>query len=115
MGAREADIIKLTAQFVASNGQKFLIALTEKEKKNPSFEFLKPSHPNFPYFSFLIDSYARIISFSRAEEEEILKTFADKQNTLARCLKTYEYEHQLRATKRKREEIEEAERRTLQN
>lgn len=74
----ENSIIKLTAQFVAKNGQKFLIALTEKEKNNPQFEFLKPTHPNFPYFTSLIDSYVTILNFSEKDEQEILTTLADK-------------------------------------
>ena len=35
----EIDIMKHAAQFVAQNGQRFLIALTEREKSNPQFEF----------------------------------------------------------------------------
>jgi len=31
----DSDIIKLTAQFVARNGQKFLQGLTEREQRNP--------------------------------------------------------------------------------
>ena len=39
VNALEVDIIKHAAQFVAENGQRFLIALTEREKSNPQFEF----------------------------------------------------------------------------
>ena len=39
----DMDIIKLTAQFVARNGQKFLVGLTQREARNPQFDFLKPS------------------------------------------------------------------------
>jgi splicing factor 3A subunit 1 len=31
----DVDVIKHTAQFVAKNGRKFLVALTEREKLNP--------------------------------------------------------------------------------
>jgi len=51
VGTLEMDIIKHAAQFVAENGQRFLIALTEREKSNPQFEFLKPTHSLFPFFT----------------------------------------------------------------
>ena len=59
---QDMDIIKHSAQFVAENGQRFLIALTEREKNNPQFEFLKPTHNLFPYFTTQIDSYSTIIN-----------------------------------------------------
>jgi splicing factor 3A subunit 1 len=43
----DLDIIKHTASFVAKNGKKFLVALTEREKQNPQFEFLRPTHDLF--------------------------------------------------------------------
>lgn len=57
----EIDIIKHTAQFVAKNGQKFLMALTEREKQNPQFEFLKPNHALFAFFTSLVDAYSKCI------------------------------------------------------
>ncbi len=51
------DIIKHCAQFVAKNGQKFLVALTEREKQNVQFDFLKPTHPMFSFFTNLVDAY----------------------------------------------------------
>lgn len=57
----DLDIIKHTAQFVAKNGQKFLIALTEREKQNPQFEFLKPNHQLFSFFTNLVDAYSKCI------------------------------------------------------
>jgi splicing factor 3A subunit 1 len=49
------DTIKLTAQFVARNGQKFLQGLTERENSNHSFDFLKPTHGLFGYFTTLVE------------------------------------------------------------
>ena len=39
----EADqaMIMHTAQYAAQNGKNFLVALREREKNNPQFEFLK--------------------------------------------------------------------------
>ena len=61
MNPIDMDIIKLTAQFVAKNGQKFLIALTEREKNNPQFDFLKPTHQMFAFFTSLVDAYSKCI------------------------------------------------------
>lgn len=47
----DMETIKLTAQFVAKNGQKFLQGLTEREIRNPRFDFLKPTHGLFGYFT----------------------------------------------------------------
>merc|ERR1712187_908004 len=55
----DMDIIKLTAQFVARNGQKFLIGLTQRESRNPQFDFLKPTHALFGYFTSRVDAYTK--------------------------------------------------------
>merc|ERR1711976_467242 len=57
----QVDLIKLTAQFVARNGRKFLTNLTSKEKNNTEFEFLDPIHPFFPYFQKLVNAYCLCI------------------------------------------------------
>lgn len=55
------DVIKLTAQFVARNGQKFLQGLTEREARNPQFDFLKPTHGLFGYFTQLVEAYSKVL------------------------------------------------------
>jgi splicing factor 3A subunit 1 len=57
----DTDVIKLTAQFVARNGQKFLQGLTEREQRNPQFDFLKPTHGLFGYFTQLVESYSKVL------------------------------------------------------
>lgn len=47
----EIDVIKVTAQFVARNGRPFLTNLMGKEQRNPMFDFLKPQHSHFNYFT----------------------------------------------------------------
>lgn len=55
----DAEIIKLTAQFVTRNGQKYLAALSERQSNNPQFDFLKPTHKLFGYFTSLLDQYSK--------------------------------------------------------
>jgi hypothetical protein len=104
------DIIQHTAQFVAANGHKFLIALTEREKNNPQFEFLKPTHSMFPYFTSLIDSYSRIMSFPEKDLEQLLTFIADKKAIVRSCAEIFEYEAETHHNKRKKDELEEEER-----
>jgi splicing factor 3A subunit 1 len=79
----ELDIIKISAQFVAKNGQKFLSDLIRREKDNPQFDFMKPQHTLFGYFTFLVGCYAKILNkneiMSKIEKyatnsDEILKS-----------------------------------------
>merc|ERR1711912_176714 len=69
----DMDIIKLTAQFVARNGQKFLIGLTQRESRNPQFDFLKPTHALFGYFTTLVDAYAKCLMPNKVEVEKLKK------------------------------------------
>ena len=62
--------------FIAGN-------LAQRERKNPRFVFLKPTHMLFIYFTSLVDSYAQSLQPS----EELLHTLELKtENT--RCLST---------------------------
>jgi len=51
ISAYDLDMVKLTAQFVARNGRQFLTSLMSKEARNPQFDFLKPAHGLFNYFT----------------------------------------------------------------
>lgn len=61
LAAVDMDIIKLTAQYTAANGRDFLSTLAQKEQRNPQFDFLKPTHLLFSYFTSLVDAYAKIL------------------------------------------------------
>ena len=55
----DLDIIKLTAQYTAANGRDFLAGIAQRELRNPQFDFLKPTHLLFSYFTTLVDSYSK--------------------------------------------------------
>jgi splicing factor 3A subunit 1 len=57
----DIDVIKLTAQFVARNGRPFLTSLMNKEHRNALFDFLKPQHSHFSYFTRLVEHYTKIL------------------------------------------------------
>lgn len=71
VSAVDIDVIKLTAQFTAVNGREFLSSLVSREQRNPQFDFLKPTHLLFSYFTSLVDSYAKIIHPSPEQRERI--------------------------------------------
>jgi splicing factor 3A subunit 1 len=55
------DVIRLTAMFVAKNGRQFMTALAQREQRNAQFDFLRPNHTLFGYFSSLVGQYGRVI------------------------------------------------------
>ena len=58
----EIELIKLTAQFAATDGKKFEMDLHHKEKQNTlEFGFLFPYHPHHSYYTELVRSYKKII------------------------------------------------------
>ncbi|KAJ1624926.1 Pre-mRNA splicing factor PRP21 like protein-domain-containing protein [Pavlovales sp. CCMP2436] len=58
---KDVDTIMLAAQFVARNGRRFLSRLTQREEYNPQFDFLRPQHYLFGFFTSLVDAYSKCI------------------------------------------------------
>ena len=57
----DLEVVRLTAQCVAKNGRDFLAELMDKESKNFQFDFLKPQHSLFDYFTKLVEQYTKIL------------------------------------------------------
>ena len=57
----DLDVIKLTAQFVARNGNTFLTGLTSREHSNPQSNFLTPTPSMFAFFTPLADAYSKVL------------------------------------------------------
>lgn len=62
ISALDFDIMRLTAQYTAANGRDFLAGIAQREQRNPQFDFLKPTHMLFNYFTSLVDSYSKILA-----------------------------------------------------
>lgn len=60
LSALDQEIMYLTAQYTAMSGKTFLSGLATREQRNPQFDFLKPTHPLFAYFTSLVESYALV-------------------------------------------------------
>ena len=110
ISALDLDIVKLTAQFVAIHGRSFLTNLMNREQRNYQFDFLRPQHGLFNYFTQLIEQFAKIhtppknISQSLAKELENNKLILDKVRYRVEWTKIQE------AQKRRLEEEAEKER-----
>lgn len=61
ISALDLDIVKMTAQFVARNGRQFLTNLMNREQRNYQFDFLRPQHSLFQYFTKLLEQYTKIL------------------------------------------------------
>ncbi|KAF0987967.1 hypothetical protein HZS_6849 [Henneguya salminicola] len=75
LSASDLDLVKITAQFVAKNGRKFLQSLLQREMKNYIFDFLKPQHNIYPFFTKLVEQYVKILAPSN-DTINLLKTEA---------------------------------------
>merc|ERR1712217_589660 len=110
----DMDIIKITAQFVARNGQKFLIGLTQRESRNPQFDFLKPTHALFGYFTSLVDAYTKCLMPNKDEVEKLKKCMNDPREVFDKASSRFAWDEQEEAPRENREEEEKAEREQMQ-
>ena len=76
----ELDILKLTAQFVARNGRQFLNNLMNKESRNYEFDFLRPQHSLFNFFTKMVDQYNKVLLPSRKMLENLEKQVEDPKH-----------------------------------
>ena len=71
------DVVKLTAQFVARNGRGFLTNLMNREQRNYQFDFLRPQHSLFNYFTKLVEQYTKVSRCSMVSQYTKVSHFAD--------------------------------------
>merc|ERR1719289_838790 len=110
ISAFDLDVVKLTAQFVARNGRQFLTNLMNREQRNFQFDFLRPQHSLFQYFTKLLEQYTKVL-IPPKDLQNKLNFEADNR---AHVLEQVQYrvawlEHQ-EAARRKQEEALERER-----
>jgi hypothetical protein len=75
---QDLDLVKLTAQFVARNGKGFLTDLAMKETRNQDFNFLKPTHSMFTFFTALCDSYSKVLMPPAGTSDKLRKDATDR-------------------------------------
>lgn len=62
ISALDLDVIKLTAQFAAKNGKQFILQLSQKESRNPQFDFLKPHNHLHSLYQALVNQYKLVLN-----------------------------------------------------
>lgn len=92
LSALDLEVVKLAAQFVARNGKDFLSSLVSREHGNPQFNFLKPTHSTYGFFTALADAYSRVLMPPKGTREKLAADGADRGAILERCLRRLEWD-----------------------
>ncbi|TPR05010.1 RhoGAP domain family protein [Aspergillus niger] len=61
INAQDLEVVKLTALFVAKRGKSFMTALSQRETRNFQFDFLRPQHSLYQFFTRLVDQYTILL------------------------------------------------------
>ncbi|KAG2184239.1 hypothetical protein INT44_009254 [Umbelopsis vinacea] len=110
MSAQDLDIIKHTAQFVARNGSRFMSQLAQRESRNYQFDFLRPSHSLFNYFTSLVTQYTQLLVPPKDIKERLKKNVDSKYDVLDRVKARVEWIAWVEAEKKKQQDADEKER-----
>lgn len=102
----DMEIIKVTAEFSARNGIKFLQGLSSREGRNPQFEFIKPDHPLNGYFQTLIDAYTKVLLLPPAEKAKLEEFGTSRQAIIDRIQNRYLYLAQEETRRSNKQKIE---------
>ncbi|CAG8562523.1 13359_t:CDS:10 [Ambispora leptoticha] len=86
ISAQDLDILKLTAQFVARNGRQFMTALSQREQRNYQFDFLRPNHSLFNYFTKLVEQYTKVLIPPKNLNEKLKANTENKYQILNRVM-----------------------------
>ena len=120
INAQDLDVVRLTALFVAKNGRSFMTTLSQRETRNFQFDFLRPNHSLYSFFSRLVDQYTELLrtggtdGVSKAERERMAELEAnakDRFHVLGRAKQRAEWTKYQEKQKQKKEEEEEQEKR----
>lgn len=109
ISAQDVDIIKLTAMFVARNGRQFMAQLAQREARNYQFDFLRPNHNLFGYFSELIQQYTKILVPNAEGQEKLKQNIEGRKSKLEACIVRMEWMKHLESSRKEKEEREKAE------
>lgn len=117
ISAQDLDVVRLTALFVAKNGRSFMTALSQKETRNYQFDFLRPQHSLYQFFSRLVDQYTLLLQSASVDGEKAKKarmldleqSANNKFNILGRAKQRAEWVKFQEEQKQKKEEEAEKE------
>ncbi|XP_022099514.1 splicing factor 3A subunit 1-like [Acanthaster planci] len=110
ISAIELDIVKLTAQFVARNGRQFLTSLMNREQRNYHFDFLRPQHSMFNYFTKLVEQYTKILIPPKDLQSRLRQEAEQAKRVMEQVNYRVQWAKHQEAQRRKEEEEREKER-----
>ncbi|XP_065169774.1 splicing factor 3A subunit 1 [Atheta coriaria] len=110
ISALDLDIVKLTAQFVARNGRQFLTQLMNREQRNFQFDFLRPQHSLFQYFTKLLEQYTKVLIPPKSLQPKLREEAASGQSVLDIIKYRAEWQRYQEQQRAREEEILERER-----
>lgn len=118
INAQDLEVIKLTALYVAKRGKSFMTALSQRETRNYQFDFLRPQHSLYQFFTRLVDQYIILLrpeGLGKATTEnnrvqELEHNLRNKYHVLDRARERAEWVKYQEQQKMKKEEEEEQER-----
>ena len=118
INAQDLDVVRLTALFVARRGKGFMTALSQRETRNYQFDFLRPQHSLYQFFTRLVDQYTELLQSggidggSKAEQarlKELELNVKDKFHMLDRAKQRAEWVKYQEKQKQAKEEEEQQE------
>lgn len=68
INAQDLEVVKLTALYVAKRGKSFMTALSQRETRNFQFDFLRPQHSLYQFFTRLVDQYTILLRSEGLDE-----------------------------------------------
>lgn len=118
INAQDLEVVKLTALFVAKRGKAFMTALSQREARNFQFDFLRPQHSLYQFFTRLVDQYTILLRSEGIDDAttekkriaELEHNVKDKYHVLQRAEQRAEWVKYQEQQKQKKEEQEEQER-----
>ncbi|MCJ1337669.1 SF3a splicing factor complex subunit [Bachmanniomyces sp. S44760] len=118
INAQDLEVVRLTALFVAKNGRSFMTTLSQKETRNYQFDFLRPQHSLYQFFSRLVDQYTELLQaasidggrLQNARVKELEANTSDRFHILGRAKQRAGWVKFQEQQKQKKEEEAEKER-----
>ncbi|EEA19579.1 SF3a splicing factor complex subunit [Talaromyces marneffei ATCC 18224] len=118
INAQDLEVVKLTALFVAKRGKSFMTSLSQREARNFQFDFLRPQHSLYQFFTRLVDQYTILLTkegidaetTEKRRLEELATNTKNKYHILDRAKQRAEWVKYQEQQKQKKEEEEEKER-----
>jgi splicing factor 3A subunit 1 len=114
LSAKDLDVIRLTAQFTAARGRSWMTSLSQKESRNPEFDFLRPQHSLHQFFRAMTDQYTMLIQeltidggkAAKKRQVNAQADASDPRRMLGRAKKRAEWSKFQESQKAKKEEQE---------